>query len=204
VKDFNAFMQRLEMLKWDPPGHLDSQLLDVLAELGEEPQVIWDVVRSWNTANLDFRQLSCHETSTHYKWFVYYHSTLRYKVWLHQYKPLGERKVGHAEVPHNHRYSLASLIVRGGFTHHRYEQVGDGLSELPQECSKYTRGDAYFVDWRQVHRLSDVMDQTVTLVVESPVARHFSEAFYAESGEPSMFYDFIGMLSRLAADISSI
>jgi hypothetical protein len=204
VKSFGAFMQRLETLEWTPAGHLDPGVLDLLAELGEEPRLIWDEVQSWSAANLDQRQLSCHETTTHYKWFVYYHSELRYKVWLHQYKSLGERKVGHAEVPHNHRYSLASLIVRGGFTHHRYRQTGSELLELPHECSKYGRGDTYLVDWRQVHRLSDVMNHTVTLVVETPAARHFSEAFYAESGEPSMFYDFAGMVSRFSAEISPI
>jgi hypothetical protein len=203
VKSFQGFVRRLEMLEWAPAGYLDPRVLDLLSELAQEPRLICDVVGSWSAANLEERQLSCHETATHYKWFVYYHSRLHYKLWLHQYKPLGERKLGHAEVPHNHRYSLASLVVRGGFTHHYYKQTADGLQELQHERTSYMQGDTYQVDWQEVHKLSNVLNHTVTLVVESPIARNFSEAFYTESGEPSTFYDFIGMLSGLSAEIAS-
>jgi hypothetical protein len=203
VKDFRAFSDRLSLLEWTPAGYLDPRILDLVEELGREPELIGNVVRSWTTANLDERQLSCHETKTHYKWFIYYNSKLRYKVWLHQYKSLAEREAGHAEVPHNHRYSLASLIIRGGFTHHRYKQTDDGLLELAHERDSYTQGDTYLVDWHQVHRLSEIKNHTVTLVVESPIARNFSEAFYAQSGEPSMFYDFIWLRSQLFAELSS-
>jgi hypothetical protein len=203
MNSFHGFTRELEGLVWAPAGYLDPRVLDLLCELGQEPRTICDVVNSWSAANLEERQLSCHETSTHYKWFVAYHSSLHYKIWLHQYKPLGERRLGHAEVPHNHRYSLASLVVRGGFTHHYYKQTAEGLQELQHERTSYMQGDTYRVDWQEVHKLSNVLNHTVTLVVESPIARNFSEAFYTQSGEPSTFYDFIGMLSSLSAEISS-
>ncbi len=61
----------------------------------------------------------------------------------------------------------------------------DGLlAEISEECQKYSQGDVYSVNWHSVHKLSNMSDHTVTLVVESPVARHFSEAFYDESGRP--------------------
>lgn len=202
MNSFHEFLRRLEVLEWSPVGHLDPKVLGLLAEVGREPGLVHSAVYSWNTKNLEKRQLRCHETATHYKWFVYYHKKLRYRVWLHQYKLPGDRRTGHAEVPHNHRYSLASVVLRGGFVHHVFERRHDGLVELAGDQRAYSRGDAYMVEWRQLHSLSGLIDHTVTLVVESPAARHFSEAFYDESGEPRVFYDFVGLHSRLSAEIS--
>jgi hypothetical protein len=59
------------------------------------------------------------------------------------------------------------------------------------------------VEWHNVHKLSDLRDNTVTLVVETPVVRNFSEAFLDGSGEPTIFYDFVGLHSRLSDAMSS-
>jgi hypothetical protein len=183
---------------------MEPTVLGLLAEVGHEPQLIHATVNSWNTANLNKRQLQCHETATHYKWFIYYHDKLGYRVWLHQYKLPADRRVGHAEVPHNHRYSLASVVLRGGFTHHRFEREDGKLEELKHERQSFSRGDVYMVKWPQLHRLSELVDHTVTLVVESPTARHYSEAFYDDLGEPSVFHDFVELHPRLSADIASL
>jgi hypothetical protein len=176
----------------------------LLTEIGQEPGLVNEAIKSWDGDKLDARQLKCHETTTHYKWFVHYDEELRYRVWLHQYKPLGERAAGHAAVPHNHRYSLASVILDGGFTHHFFERSEDGVTEMIQERRSYLPGDVYSVDWQQLHMLSGLRDHTLTLVVESPAARHFSEAFYGESGDPRLFYDFVELHSRLSQEIASI
>lgn len=201
---FQDLLPRLERLEWSPVGHIDPGVLELLAELGREPRLIQEAVRSWGVKDLDKRQLRCHETSTHYKWFIYYHEKLRYRIWLHQYKVLSERRLGHAEVPHNHRYSLASVIVRGGFLHHLFEQTDGELVELAHQRQSYSQGDAYTVDWQRLHKLSKVSDHTLTLVVESPVVRHFSEAFYSGSTTPNLFYDFVGLHARLAEEMMSL
>jgi hypothetical protein len=54
-----------------------------------------------------------------------------------------------------------------------------------------------------VHKLSAVHDHTVTLVVESPVVRHFSEAFYDQTGQPSLVYDFVGLHARLSEAVAT-
>jgi hypothetical protein len=92
----------------------------------------------------------------------------------------------------------------GGFTHHFFERQDGRLAELEQQQACYSQGDAYMVGWHQVHRLSELIDHTVTLVVESPAARHYSEAFYDDSGEPRVFSDFVGLHPRLSADIASL
>ncbi len=199
MKSLHHFLRQLEPLGWSPVGHLDPAVLSLLAEIGEEPRLVHAAVDSWDNANLDKRQLRCHETTTHYKWFIHYHNKLGYRVWLHQYKVLSDRRLGHAEVPHNHRYSLASVVLRGGFTHHLFERTDGGIAELARERQSFSRGDVYMISYKQLHRLSQLADHTVTLVVESPAARHYSETFYDGSAEPCVFYDFVGLHSRLSA-----
>jgi hypothetical protein len=189
------------MLDWSPSGYIDPKLLRLLAEMGGRPSLIQEAVSSWNADDLDRRQLRCHETSTHYKWFVYYHQKLHYRIWLHQYKLPGERHLGHAEVPHNHRYSLASVIVRGGFVHHSFKRSDGEVIELADERRFCSQGDAYTVDWAKLHKLSELSDHTLTLVVESPVVRHFSEAFYEGSATPRIFNDFVALHAGLAEEL---
>lgn len=204
MNTFHVFLRNLELLEWKPAGYVDPHVSAILAEIGREPRVIYEAVNSWSAKSLDKLQLSCHETSTHYELFLDYHKKLRFKIWLHQYKPVSERRLGYAEVPHNHRYSLASAILSGGFVHHYFERTGNVLSELIEERQRYTRGDVYVVEWQRVHKLSELMDRTVTLVIESPAVRYFSEAFYADPSGPRIFYDFVGLYTGLSREIDSI
>jgi hypothetical protein len=80
----------------------------------------------------------------------------------------------------------------------------NGLAELAGACESYAQGDAYIIEWQQIHKLADVDDHTVTLVVESPVVRHFSEAFYDDSGQPNLFYDFVELHSSLLDEIAPL
>lgn len=204
MMDFHDFLARLESLDWDPAGYIDPTVLELLGEIGASPQLVWEVIRSWDDQNLEERQLRCHETATHYKWFVHYHEKLQYRIWLHQYKSAANRKIGYAEIPHNHRYSLASVVLRGQFRHHFFENTGGLLSEVPEKGRRYSQGDVYSINWHLVHKLSDLRDHTVTLVVESPVARHFSEAFYDESGLPRICPDFVELHPRLLDEITQL
>jgi predicted metal-dependent enzyme (double-stranded beta helix superfamily) len=165
---------------------------------------VHDTVNSWSVKGLEKRQLSCHETATHFKWFLHYSERRRFKVWLHQYKNAGERKIGFAEVPHNHRYSLASVILSGGFSHHCFERNDGVLTEHEGARRRYGPGDAYTVGWREVHKLSGIDERTLTLVVESAPVRNFSEAYYGASAEPVTFSDFVGMRPRLTKEMGRI
>lgn len=204
MNQFRDFLRSLESLEWSPAGHIDVRAVELLMKVGQEPGLIRDVISSWDTLGLENRQLRCHDTSTHYKWFIHYSRSVRYRIWLHQYKPITQRKFGHAEVPHNHRYSLASVILSGGFVHRVFERTSDGLRELADERRSFMKGDAYTVPWQRVHKLDELEDGTLTLVVESPIVRHFSEAFYDTSSSPSVFYDFVALHSRLVADMASV
>lgn len=204
MKSFDQFQRRLDSLSWTPAGHIDGAVLDLLTEVGQDRGLIESTVKSWNAKNLDMRQLRCHETATHYKWFMHYDEHRGYKIWLHQYKSQHNRRVGHAEVPHNHRYSLASVILRGGFTHHYFRRDDNKVIELLEDRCRYSQGDVYSVEWCQVHSLSHVIDHTLTLVVETPAVRHYSEAYYDDSGDPKIFTDFVGLHPELAADLACL
>lgn len=197
MESFEEFLARLGMARWNPAGYIDDSVLNLLRELNADPAVLHRQIASWASEDLELRSLSSHETATHYKWFVYYHEKLTYRVWLHQYKPAAERMPGYAEVPHNHRYSLASYVIAGGFDHHVFARKGEDLVEVLAERTKLDAGDAYLVHCDQVHKLSSLQERTLTVVVESPVVRHYSEAFYGETYPPRRIYDFVGMHSGL-------
>jgi hypothetical protein len=204
LKTFRDFLKRLEVLEWRRDGQLDPDVLEVLAEVGRQPRLVYEVVSAWSLTGLEKRQLSCHETSTHYKWFLHYHERLRYKVWLHQYKSAQDRSAGYAEVPHSHRYSLASVILSGGFRHHYFETNNGTLTEPQGTLRRYGPGDTYAVDWQEVHKLSNIDEHTFTMVVEGPTVRHFSEAYYGTPAGPILFHDFVGLRPRLADEMKLI
>ena len=194
---FMDFLHGLEGACWQPAGYIDAAVLELLKELDGERELLHQEVLSWATGNLEYRGLTSHETATHYKWFVYYDETLAFRVWLHQYKSSGDRVLGHAEVPHNHRYSLASLVISGGFDHHVFGRGRPSFKELDEPGSPLRVGDTYALQWDEVHKLSALLDRTLTLVIESPIVRHYSEAFYAGADRPRRFYDFAGLHSSL-------
>lgn len=203
MQTFSDFLALLQSARWSP-GHIDGAVLELLSELGARPDLVHQEVLTWTGEEGELRGLKSHDTATHNKWFVYYHRVNHYRVWLHQYKPPLERTLGRAEIPHNHRYSLASLVLDGGFEHRLFERQDGKLSEAPARRQIFKPGDTYQVHYDEIHMLSGLCDHTLTLVVESPAVRHFSEAFYDCSGEPRRFYDFAAMYPSLRASTARL
>lgn len=71
------------------------------------------------------RYAASHETSTHYKWLLYRSYSPRFTVWLHDYKTDETRGPGYAQVPHNHRYDLCSMVLAGGYDSLQYDVGAD-------------------------------------------------------------------------------
>lgn len=202
MHSYSELVASLNGVDWHPAGRMDPCVRDLLDAVARRPSLVREHVASWAEGDLEERGLRCHETSTHYKWFVHYDPFRHYRIWLHQYKPKAARRPGHAEVPHNHRYSLASVILNGGFMHHMFETIAGRLREIADLRRSYQRGDTYIVRYDEIHKLSALSDDTITLVVESPVVRHFSEAFYGDSAV--RFYDFVGMHDLLHEAVEAI
>lgn len=187
---------RLSRLEWsDRPrahalaqsdfGELNVPLL--LDELREQPAAI-DAERSV-------------EKTTHYKWFLGQAADRGFELWLHEYKPRGLRREGHATVPHNHRFWLTSLLLRGGFSDTRYARAESGDEALitPVADRSLQAGDTMVIDPEEIHSLSGLHDGTLSLVVQSRPVRSYSEVF--ENGEVRRYSDLEARLAELRASL---
>jgi predicted metal-dependent enzyme (double-stranded beta helix superfamily) len=155
---------------------LDADAL--LVELKADLEAIVDPARS-------------SEKTTHYKWLVGDDPHGRFKLWLHEYKPKELRREGHAAIPHNHRFWLSSVILRGGFTDSRFRRVGRPYPQTdwiePQASRPMSVGDTMTLAPEEIHALGDLRDGTVSLIVEGEAVRSFSEVF--EGGTVRRYYD---------------
>ncbi|HEV2790768.1 MAG TPA: hypothetical protein VGV69_05670 [Solirubrobacterales bacterium] len=134
------------------------------------------------------------EKTTHYKWFLAAAPDSSFEVWLHEYKPSELRRTGHATVPHNHRFWLTSLILRGGFEDTRYVRAEEGSIE-PSEHRSLRPGNTMVVDPEEIHALSGLRDSTISMVVQSKPVRSYSEVF--ENGEVRRYSDLEAKLAEL-------
>jgi len=184
---------RIGELDWDSldVAHRDVSTifaaLDVESLLGE--------LRAGFTEIADARGSA--EKTTHYKWLLGKDEPAeRFEVWLHEYKPSTHRREGHASVPHNHRFWLTSVILKGGFTDTRFERAPSESDRLiaPSKVRTMSRGDTMVIAPEEIHALSELRDGTFSLIVQSKKTRDYSEVF--EGGEVRRYLD----LDAKAAD----
>jgi hypothetical protein len=118
------------------------------------------------------------ETSTHYKWHLHADPQHRFVLWLHEYKTAGLRSPGYADSIHNHRYGLSSLVLSGGYTHMRFvvrRDPAEGRALVNRVAAhQLGPGSTYSISADEFHRVADLVDGTVTLVVEHPAIRAYS------------------------------
>jgi hypothetical protein len=141
-----------------------------------------------------------HETSTHFKWLVSRHERPRFTIWLHDYKPESERRHGYAEVAHDHRYDLASVILAGGYTAEELEANDDG-SVVPVASARFDVGDVMRLGADAIHRLTAIDEGTITLMVEGEPKRHSSTAYYPDEPRVRTFLDFTGRWPELRSKL---
>jgi predicted metal-dependent enzyme (double-stranded beta helix superfamily) len=139
------------------------------------------------------------EKTTHYKWLLAKDDPgKRFEVWLHEYKPKTHRREGHASVPHNHRFWLTSLILKGGFTDTRFERTADAGSSIAALQTRAMRpGDTMVIAPEEIHALSELRDGTFSLIVQSQKIRSYSEVF--EDGAVRRYYDLDAKLAETQA-----
>lgn len=176
----SGLFEELDNLDWTRNELAMSQVASLLEKVDARREEVREELSSTQRAELERRAARSHETSTHYKWYLHDNPSVGYVVWLHEYKGVALRRPGFAEVPHNHRYWLTSLILAGGFQHNLYsvETEGDDILHISVRAeSDLSKGTVYSVDSDDIHALSEIQDPTLTFIVQSPAAKSYSEVF---------------------------
>jgi hypothetical protein len=143
------------------------------------------------------------EKSTHYKWFLGGRSTY-YTVWVHQYRPASvfASSDRFAASVHNHRYPFVSRVLSGSLYVSTFEvsSSDEAICRVTLEGEQaLTVGDVMFLSSHDVHRIDRVLDDTITIVIQGPPARHFSTRFDPKSGCSERIYDLDALLPNLTS-----
>lgn len=142
-----------------------------------------------------------HDVSTHYKWLVYRNTSPRFTLWLHEYKSAEQRGPGYAQVPHDHRYDIVSLILTGGYIATTW-QLRDTNAPVTHDIT-YTKSDIMSLDSAKIHSLRDIFPGTRTLVIEGPTIKHYSTAYSTDHNQDRTFPDFTARWPTLRESLSS-
>jgi hypothetical protein len=194
----NHLVKQLGLLDW-ADDHWREDAADILRDTPHLSTLVYDHMEFWGARQVAARANRSHNTSTHYKWLFHRDDDLRFTLWIHDYKPAEERGPGYAEVPHNHRYDLCSIVLNGGYTSVLYS-VSNGLTSI--EKPTFRPGDVLSLRHYEVHALTEICEGTLTLFIEGPTITHFSTAFYLD-GERRNFVDFHGRREQFLERLKS-
>ena len=196
---FEAFLQGLRSLNWSAPRPAHQRVEHLLKRLDRDRRPLVEEVRAWQPGG---DQRISRETSTHYKWFVHEDATQRFIIWLHEYKTASIRGNRHAVIPHNHRYWFSSLVLSGGFTSQSFVRGTDGGRLVWGADLNVAAGEVFTIPPDQIHALTRLEDDTMTLIVQGRPVREYSEAYDAPTGEAQRFYDLDARLPWLQSRIT--
>lgn len=182
-----------ELSTSDPSAvHAARRVLELASVETEE---IADTIEGMTAGWYESLTKRCHETPTHFKWFLGESRQSRFTLWVHEYKE-SEGHGGWAESIHDHRYGFTSMILSGGFTQEFYSAVpvlvdSHARFEITQTGERQeTSGTMYECVPATIHRLSDVAPGTTTLLVKAPASKPFSTSFDS-TGSYKRHYPFI-------------
>jgi hypothetical protein len=190
-------IRELSHINWVEPAwrKLAADILLSSESLGD---MVVKYMRSWDPADRTAMMDASHETSSHYKWLIYRNYAPRFTMWLHDYKPASARGPGYAQVPHNHRYDLCSILLAGSYESIWYD-VGNQLAEVRRQI--FRSGDILSMAHEEVHSLTNIVEGTQSLFLEGPTRANFSTSFPI-GGDRQTWVDFDGRwsstLGRLA------
>lgn len=203
--NFDRVLEQLALVDWTDDVVAEGQTVDVLRELDSSRELLVREIEGWPQSRLEDIAERSHETATHYKWFIARDSARHYTIWLHQYKPRHLRRAGHANTAHNHRYGFASLVMVGGFTQVEYRLGEDGPSRIHETRRVQLRaGDVFVVHPDQIHQMMDILDSTMTVVIERRPRRNHSEVFDLDHGGVTRFPDFLGQYPSLVSALGLV
>lgn len=161
-------IRRIERLDWDDLATLSEESRRILTELSSDRGLMKPIVE---TARYDRKLLSISELLPDmYKLTLYEDQTTKARLRLHIYRP------GYEDVPHSHRWTLASLLLTGEI-HCRYYGTdaeylaADGHTSPASLLTKFmTAGSFYTMHHSIIHHFR-AKPHSVTFCLRGPTVK---------------------------------
>jgi hypothetical protein len=174
LSDDNLIAQ-VKTFDWSNLNELHVQALPFLVELGERKHLLKAMLDSLRSDNELF--LLCELLPDMYKYTLYQDSTGA-RVRLHLYRP------GYEDIPHSHRWALASYIIYGTVVCRYYGSESEiektyVEAPLPLVTKTLQTGSFYTIADTTVHWFH-AEPGSVSLVVRGPVVKDVSPEFGKE------------------------
>ncbi|GLY65889.1 hypothetical protein [Amycolatopsis taiwanensis] len=127
------------------------------------------------------------ETTTHFAWCLLDDPSADFSLWLHEYKPQRDWRLGYADSVHNHRYHFSSTMVHGSYLQEHYDATVDPESGLitsvaVRSCARCAAGSSGTMLAADFHRIVSAEDDTMTFLVKSRPVTASSLSYDIESG----------------------
>ncbi len=169
--DIEDFVSRVDELQ-NPDLRELAQLFDDLRG-GHELADLRRAIAGWLLRSVNFAKLSAlaRETPTHYVWPIH-RSKNGFHLVINEFKGREVVGEGYAKVLHNHRYSFASLMLAGRYTESRsavmFSDTGHFVNCADERVTDVAAGDITLIGHDSFHRLVEIGDGTMTLLLKTP------------------------------------
>ncbi len=161
-----AIIKPLHGLNWDDLDAVESGTRKALAQLAEDPDAVRGALLHLPTRP---ELLALCEHYDILDKIVLYQDDAGIRVRLHVFLP------GYFDRPHNHRWSYASLVLRGEYRHHLFGNVDVDHAPAPDELKALVVrpepvGSSYALHHSMVHAVV-AEPFTVSLVIRGPAVK---------------------------------
>lgn len=146
------------------------------------------------------------ETTTHFAWCLLDDPGTDFSLWLHEYKPRRDWRLGYADSVHNHRYHFSSTMVHGSYLQEHYDALVDaefGLitSVAARGRARCPTGSSGMMLAADFHRIVSAEDDTITFLVKSRPVTRWSLSYDLEGGIAHRHVPVENRLGELSARI---
>ena len=165
-----AIIDPLRLVDWEDAGAVEHRCRKALAALAGDPQIIRSVLLALLAlpGRPDLLEL-CEHHDLFDKILLYDDAEYGLRVRLHIFLP------GFVDPPHNHRWSFASMILRGGYRHGLFGDADQVMRTDPASlrallARQERAGCIYALHHAMVHSV-EPEPYTVSLVLRGPAVK---------------------------------
>ena len=170
-KGIEGLFAPLEGVDWQDVGEVAEHATPILRSFSEQPGIVRRLFQNME-AEPDMRAL-CERSPMMDKFVLFRDLKDRFRLRLHFFR------AGYFDMPHNHRWSYASVILRGGYKHVLYgnevaleEEMA--LEALEPRMVRYEDEGASYVLHNSWTHAIQARNETVSMIIRGPAV---SESF---------------------------